>query len=204
MIQSWQICVCALCCPESCTKNASIPMIRHEHGYLWTFVVSTIVLQNWFFPYALCLIGHEWLCDLAQPLYNWKCKRGGLIKVSCPRVSVVLDHPVAVEIPWMDDPSASFFFFVALVIFLCMVRTLGRYNYLLAEQFFLVCHANLFLLSGMDPILLCWWWSFKLASWKTGNSGFFKLNHCENFVAVITNTYALCTGGNTVLLIFNL
>ncbi len=34
----------------------------------------------------------------------------------------------------------------------------------------------------------------------TGNSGFFKLVHCKNFVAVISsNPYALCAGGNTVL-----
>ena len=34
----------------------------------------------------------------------------------------------------------------------------------------------------------------------TGNSGFFKLVHCGNFVAVISsNPFALCAGGNTVL-----
>ncbi len=39
----------------------------------------------------------------------------------------------------------------------------------------------------------------------TGNSDFFKLVDCGNFVVVISsNTYALCTGGNTVLSIFRM
>ncbi len=61
---------------------------------------STIVLHYWLFPDEHHLTNHSYgFDDLVQPLHNWKCEQGGLIIVSCPRASVALDHPVAVESP---------------------------------------------------------------------------------------------------------
>ena len=63
------------------------------------------------------------------------------------------------------------------------------------------------------PVLATWYGPSSFIggghpSWPlevTGNSGFFKLVHCGNFVAVISsNPYALCAGGNTVLSISRL
>ena len=49
----------------------------------------------------------------------------GLIKVSCPRASVALDHPVAVESPYWTIFQQDYFCFVALIICLCMGIILG-------------------------------------------------------------------------------
>ncbi len=63
--------------------------------------------QTWVYLYLCCINNRpaplirrsQWAYDLVQPLYKWKCKKGGLIIVSCLRVLVVLDHTVAVESP---------------------------------------------------------------------------------------------------------
>ena len=69
------------------------------------------------------------------------------------------------------------------------------------------CRTILFSLP-CKPVLATWYGPSSFVggghpSWPlevTGNSGFFKLVHCGNFVAVISsNPYALCAGGNTVL-----
>ena len=78
---------------------------KHTHDSTRTWVAlnscqSTIVLHYGFFPDEHH--SHQpwlWSWYLVQPLHNWKCEQGGLIIVSCPRASVALDHPVAVESP---------------------------------------------------------------------------------------------------------
>ena len=78
---------------------------KHTHDLTWMWIALDLCCINCSptpLIMSLCTLSHRpswWSCDLEQPLYNWKCKRGGLIKVSCPRVLVVLDHPVAVENP---------------------------------------------------------------------------------------------------------
>jgi hypothetical protein len=73
---------------------------NHTHDLTWMWVAldscgvnnsPTSLISSW------STLSHQpslWPCDLVQPLYNWKCIRGGLIIAFCHRVSVVLDHPV--------------------------------------------------------------------------------------------------------------
>ncbi len=78
---------------------------KHTRDSTWTWVAlnccqSIIVLHYGFFLDEHHLTNHgSGLDDLVQPLHTWKCEWGGLIKVSCHRASVVLDHQVAVESP---------------------------------------------------------------------------------------------------------
>ena len=81
---------------------------KHTLDLTWMWVAldlcqSTTVLHHGSFPDEHHLTNPSYgLDDLVQPLHNWKCERGGLIIVSCPRALVALDHPVAVESPcWM-------------------------------------------------------------------------------------------------------
>ena len=126
--------------------------------------------------------------------------------MSCLRVLVVLDHSVAVESPcWMIFQQV-FVCFVALVISLCMDRTLGNLGTSST------CRTILSSLS-CKPVLATWYGPSSFfggvhPSWPlevTGISGFFKLVHYRSFVAVISsNPYALCAGRNTVLSISRL
>ena len=54
----------------------------------------------------------------------YPCEGGGLIIVSCPRVLLALDHPATLEYP-LDNLSAIFVCIVALVMSVCMGRSLG-------------------------------------------------------------------------------
>ena len=85
-----------------------------------------------------------------------------------------------------------------------MGRTLGSLGTSIYLQ-------NKYFWFDIKPVLATWYGPSSFIggghpSWPlevTGNSGFFKLVHCGNFVAVISsNPYALCAGGNTVLSIF--
>jgi hypothetical protein len=74
--------------------------------------------------------------------------------VSCPRVSVVLDHLVTVEFPIGRYFSKVILHYCTL---LCMGRVLGVlvYLHLLAELSFLICNTNMLLLPGLEfPTLL--------------------------------------------------
>ncbi len=129
---------------------------------------STIVLHYGIFPYDHHLTNHSYgLDDSLQPLHNWKCEQGGLIKVSCPRASLALDHPVAVESPCWTIFQQDVFCFVALNISLCMSRILGS----LCSTVYLQNNSLWFALQTCScylvwTILLYWWWSSKLASWS--------------------------------------
>ena len=106
----------------------------------------------------------------------------------------------------LDDLSAIFVCVIAFVMSLCMGRTLGSLGTsvdLQKNQLYLTC----------KDVLATWYGPSSFVggghtSWPlevTGNSGFFKLFHCGNFVVVISsNPYALCAGGNTVLSISRL
>ncbi len=146
------------------------------------------------------------LDDLVWPLHHWKCEQGGLIKVSCPRASVALDHPVAVESPcwtiFQQDFSAL----------LHSLYPCAWVESWVASAPLSTCRTILSSLT-CKPVLATWYGPFSFIggghpSWPlevTGNSGFFKLVHCGNFVAVISsNPYALSAGGNTVLSISRL
>ena len=92
------------------------------------------------------------LDDVVQPLYILPCEGGGLIIVSCPRVSLALDHPVTVESPIGRSFSK---FLSALLHLLCLcawVDSLGHQctSVYFAEQLFHSCKTNMLLLPGMD------------------------------------------------------
>ena len=124
--------------------------------------------------------------------------------MSCPRASVALDHPVPVESPcrmiFQQDFSA-------------LLHSLSACAWVeswVASAPLSTCRT---ILSSLPckPVLATWYGpsSFvggghlSLPLEVTGNSGFFKLVHCGNFMAVISsNPYALCTCGNTVLSMF--
>ena len=79
----------------------------------------------------------------------------------------------------LDDISASFVCFVALVISLCMGRTLGSLGTSIYLQ-------NKYFWFDIKPVLATWYGPSSFIggghpSWPlevTGNSGFFKLVHC--------------------------
>ena len=126
--------------------------------------------------------------------------------MSCSRASVALDNPVAVESSCWMIFQQGFFCFVGLIVSLCMGRILGNLCYSIYLQ-------NNSLQFAMQTCSCYLVWTILLVgdghpSWTlevTGNSGFFKLVYCRNFVAVISsNPCALCAGGNTVLSISRL
>ena len=153
------------------------------------------------------LTNHSYgLDDLVWPLHHWKCEQGGLIKVSCPRTSVALDHPVAVE----SHVGWSFSKFISAL--LHSLYSCAWVEPWVASAPLSTCSITLSSLPS-KPVLATWYGPFSFVrgghpSWPlevTGNSGFFKLVHCGNFVAVISsNPYALCAGGSTVLSISRL
>ncbi len=96
------------------------------------------------------LVDHHFrLGDLVQPLLHWECDGGGLIIVSCPRVSVALDHPVEVECPYWWCFSK---FCLHNCKSMCMGRLLGRLctSVYIAEYLLIGWHTNLLLLPGID------------------------------------------------------
>ncbi len=115
----------------------------------------------------------------------------------CPSVLVVVDHPVAVKsLSWM--------------IFQQVLSALLHLLYLCAWVEPWVAYVPQSTGRTILSSLSCKTWYGPSSvvggdhpSWPLeviGNSGFFKLVHCGNFVAVISsNTYALCAGGNTAL-----
>jgi hypothetical protein len=86
-------------------------------------------------------------------LYTCGCERGELIKVSCPRVSVVLDHPVTVEYPYWTVFQQGLSALLHLFMSLCMVRFLGNLctSVCFAECSLIVCHANRLLATWYGP-----------------------------------------------------
>ena len=76
--------------------------------------------------------------------------------MSCPRVSVVLDHPVTVEFPIGRYFSKVWSAFFSLV--MCVGRFLRALVclHLLAELLFVVCKTNMLFLPGMDSPI--YWW----------------------------------------------
>ena len=72
-------------------------------------------------------------------LYTCSCERGELIMVSCPRVSVVLDHPVTVECPCWTVFQQGLSAFLHLFMSLCMGRYLGN---LCTSVYFAECSLN--------------------------------------------------------------
>ena len=129
--------------------------------------------------------------DLVWPLHNWKCEQGGLMNVSCPRASVALDHPVAVESPcwtiFQQDFSAL----------LHSLYPCAWVESWVASAPLSTCRT---LLSSLPckPVLATWYWPSYLVcgghpSWPlevTWNSGFFKVVHYGygNFVAIISSS----------------
>ena len=123
--------------------------------------------------------------------------------MSCPRASVALDHPVAVESPcWTMFQQ----------VFSALLHSLYLYPCAWVEPWVAsaplpTCRRILYSLP-CKPVLATWYgpssciggghpsWSLEV----TGNSGIFKLVHYRNFLAVISlSTSALCAGGSTVL-----
>ncbi len=108
--------------------------------------------------------------------------------MSCPRASVALDHPVAVESPCWTIFQQVYFCFVALITACAWVESW------VASAPLSTCRT---ILSSLPckHVLATWYGpsSFVVGghpSWPlevTGNSGFFKLVHCRNFVDVISS-----------------
>ena len=130
---------------------------------------STIVLHYGFFPDEHHLTNHSYgLDDLVLSLHNWKHEQGGLIKMSCRRASVALEHPVAVESPcWMifqQDFSALLhsWYPCAWVESWVASAPLSTCRTILSS---LPCKPVLATWYGLSSFL-CWWWPSKQASWS--------------------------------------
>ena len=126
--------------------------------------------------------------------------------MSCPRALVALDHLVAVE-----SPCCTIF----QQVFSALLHSLYPCAWVEPWVAFAPLSTCRTILSSLPctPVLATWYGQSSFvggghSSWPvevTGSSGFFKLVHCGNFVAVISsNPYAQCAGENTVLSISRL
>ena len=116
----------------------------------------TIVLHQCFFlMYLSSLAMVEALMTQYNLLYNCSCERGDLIILSCPRISVVLDHPVTVECPCWAVFQQGLLAFLHLFMSLCMGRYLGNLctSVYFAECSLMVCHANRILATWSGPVI---------------------------------------------------
>ena len=121
-------------------------------------------------------------------LYTCSCERGELIMVSCPRVSVVLDHPVTVECPCWTMFQQGFVCIVALVMSLCMVRFLGNLctSVYFAECSLMVCHANRILATWSGPVITYFHAVVQAGPWSDWLQCHLQVSSLWNFVAFIS------------------